>query len=77
MSDTNIFASQVTKRQKEQEKIEKQAMEGDGYVKPKRITFAMSMTEDDKKWIKIQAAKEGTTVAGLFHKMVELYKGER
>ena len=75
--NNNFFAGQATMRQKAQTKIEKKTDAGLGMTKPERTTFTLSITKADKNKFQQRALDEGLTAAGLFHKMLEIYLGER
>ncbi len=46
-------------------------------VRPDRTTWQVSITVEDKEWLRRRAAEEGVTMAGLLHMMIRRERGER
>lgn len=73
MSNTNInmFANQAKQKEKEMAKVEEKAVQGTGVPKTKRQTFALSISDDDLRKLRMAAAHEGETVATYVHNLIK------
>ncbi len=66
-----FFADQAKIREEEQTVLEDTAMNGVIPPRKKRITFALSISEDDIRKLKTAAAKEDIPVATYVHNWIK------
>lgn len=45
--------------------------------RPSRTTWQVSITVEDKEWLRMRAAEEGVTMAGYLHLMIKREREER
>ena len=78
MSNTNVnmFANQAKQKEKEMAKVEEKAVQGTGFPKVKRQTFALSISDDDLRKLRMAAAHEGVSVAMYVHNLIKTIPAE-
>lgn len=51
--------------------------DGAPVARPERTTWQVSITVEDKEWLRRRAAEEGVTMAGLLHMMIRSEREEQ